>query len=102
MFYNKYALYEVAGGYFNSYVKYSNIFKEQFESLDVAYSFYLEYAMKLTDRIQDMAKVNELSKNMAKSIYEDSINKLTTDNKYLKSEVINEVIEKIKEKLELI
>lgn len=101
-FYNKYALYEVAGGYFNSYVKYSNIFKEQFESLDVAYSFYLEYAMKLTDRIQDMAKVNELSKNMAKSIYEDSINKLTTDNKYLKSEVINEVIEKIQEKLELI
>lgn len=98
-YYNKYALYEVASGYFNSFIRYSSIFKDNFESDEVAYSFYLEYAMKLTDRILDNAKLNEVAKGLAKNIYETYYEKLLSNNRYLNSQVITEVTNSIKQKL---
>lgn len=98
-YYDKYVLNDVADVYIENYMTFSEIYKQQFESEEVAYAFYLNYALKLTDRIIEL---NPLSKR-ANEIYVNMCNKyikeLENDNKYLHSAVVQNVINEFKERI---
>ena len=99
-YYNKYAIDKVARCYFKRYISYADIFDSNFKSDEIAYVFYVGYAIKLTDRITEIGRVNTLAHDMAYSIYNDYLPKLETQNKILNSEMLARAIENMKEKLE--
>ncbi len=99
-YYNKYALEKVARCYFNRYVSYAHIFDSNFKNDEIAYVFYVGYAIKLTDRLTEVGKVNNLASNFAKNIYQEYIPALEKQNNLLKSEMLSSAIEDMKDKLE--
>lgn len=98
-YYDKYVLNDVADVYVENYIAFAEIYKKQFESDEVAYAFYLNYVLKLTDRIKE---INPYSKR-ANEIYVNMCNKyikeLESDDKYLHSDVVKEVIDELKERV---
>jgi len=98
-YYNKYALEKVARCYFNRYVSYAHIFDSSFKNDDIAYVFYIGYAIKLTDRLTEVGKVNNLAHNFAINIYEEYIPVLEKQNSLIKSEMLASAIEDMKVKL---
>ena len=99
-YYNKYALEKVARCYFNRYVSYARIYDSNFKNDDIAYVFYVGYAIKLTDRLTEIGKVNNLAHSFAKDIYEEYIPDLEKQNGLIKSEMLSAAIEDMKIKLE--
>ena len=99
-YYNKYALEKVARCYFNRYVSYAHIFDSNFKNDDIAYVFYVGYAIKLTDRLTEVSKVNNLAHSFAKNIYEEYIPILEKQNSLIKSDMLASAIEDMKVKLE--
>jgi len=98
-YYDKYVLNDVADVYIDNYMSFANIYEEQFSTKEVAYAFYLNYVLKLTDRIIEL---NPLSKR-ANDMYYDMCNKyieeLEYDNRYLNSEAVSNVIQKFKDRI---
>ncbi len=99
-YYNKYALEKVARCYFNNYVSYAHIFDSNFKNDDIAYAFYVGYAIKLADRLTEIGKVNNLAYSFAKNIYEEYIPALEKQNSLIKSEMLSVAIEDMRMKLE--
>lgn len=99
-YYNKYALERVARCYFNRYVSYAHIFDSNFKNDDIAYVFYIGYAIKLTDRLTEVGKVNTLARNFAINIYEEYIPTLEKQNNLIKSDMLASAISDMKVKLE--
>ncbi len=99
-YYNKYALEKVARCYFNRYVSYARIFDSNFKNDDIAYVFYVGYAIKLTDRLTEVGKVNNVAHNFARNIYEEYIPALEKQNSLIKSNMLSVAIEDMKVNLE--
>ena len=99
-YYNKYALEKVARCYFNRYISYAHIFDSNFKNDDIAYIFYVGYAIKLTDRLIEVGKVNNMTHNFARNIYEEYIPALEKQNSLIKSDMLGNAIGDMKEKLE--
>lgn len=95
-YYDKYVLNEAANCYFNNFINYSKIYEKNFKTREVAYAFYLAYALKLTDRILEVGPNNKVANDMADNIYNTYYNSLKKKNTYLKSEVIESVVKDLK------
>ena len=67
-----------------------------FKTKEVAYAFYLAYALKLTDRILEVGPNNKVANDMADNVYNTYYNSLKKKNTYLKSEVIESVVKDLK------
>jgi len=98
-YYDKYVLNDVADVYIENYITFAEIYKNQFESDEVAYAFYLNYILKLTDRIKELnpyaKRANEIYVNMCNKYIEE----LENDNRYLNSESVRSAIKKFEEKI---
>lgn len=99
-YYNKYAIEKVARCYFKHYITYADIFEQNFKNDDIAYVFYVGYAIKLTERLIDIGKVNNLAREFAINIYEEYLPALTRQNTLIKSEMLAGAIEDMREKLD--
>lgn len=99
-YYNKYAIEQVARCYFKHYISYSQIFDENFKNDEIAYVFYVGYAIKLTDRLTKIGKVNNLAHQFASDIYEEYLPTLEKQNKLINSEMLSQAIEDMRQKLE--
>lgn len=95
-YYDKYVLDEASKCYFNNFINYSKIYEKNFKTKEVAYAFYLAYALKLTDRILEVGQNNKVANDMADNIYNTYYNSLKKKNTYLKSEVIESVVKDLK------
>ena len=96
-YYNKYALYEVAQCYFSNYLYYAEIYQDNFESAEVAYAFYLNYALNLTKRIKSIASQNQVANDMYNNIYEKYIDVLERQQIYLNSVSVQNVLLQMKD-----
>ena len=101
-YYNKYAIEKVAICYFENYIRYSEIMSNNFENDEVAYAFYLNYALKLTNRIIELGPKNKVAYNMYESILKTYIDALTRQNKYIRSTTIDSVVLDMKKALDVI
>lgn len=101
-YYDKYALNDAAKCYFNNFMIYAKIYEKNFTTSEVAYAFYLGYAIKLTERINIVGPYNKVAQDMVLDIYEYYYNSLNKKNKYIKSEVIASVVKDLGLKLEII
>lgn len=95
-YYNKYVLNEVADVYMYNFVKFADIYKDQFSSEEVAYTFYLNYVIKLTDRIIEINPKSEKANTMYKDMCKEYIEELEKDNKYLSSKAIQMALQEFK------
>lgn len=85
---DKYILELGAEEYFMNFMNFSNIYKEQFKDNEIAYAFYLGYALKLTDRITQIAPYNTKSKEIAMHIYKYYLEELIRKNDIIQSQSI--------------
>lgn len=99
-YYNKYILEKVARLYFKNYVSFANIYSKNFKSSEIAYVFYIGYAIKLTDRLSLVGPNNLYAQKFAKDIYNDYIETLEKQNKLIDSDMLKQAIEDMKNKLE--
>ena len=95
-YYDKYVLNEAANCYFYNFINYSKIYEKNFKTKEVAYAFYLAYALKLTDRILEVGPYNKVANDMTDDIYNTYYNSLKKKNTYLKSNVIDDVVKDLK------
>ena len=100
-YYDKYVLKEVADIYISNYIKFAEIYKEQFSSSEVAYTFYLNYALKLADRILELNPYSKKANEMYKAMCKDYLKTLKKDNKYLNSKSVEKIVLEIEAKNKL-
>lgn len=98
-YYNKYVLEKVARIYLKNYVSYANIYSKNFKSEEIAYIFYIGYAIKLTDRLSVIGPYNKLAHEFAYDIYKDYIPVLEKQNKIIHSSMLEEAINDMKSKM---
>lgn len=99
-YYDKYVLNDVADVYIDNYMSFANIYEEQFSNQEVAYAFYLNYVLKLTDRIIELNPLSERANDMYYDMCNEYIEELESDNRYLNSEAVSNVIQEFKERIE--
>ena len=68
----------------------------------MAYAFYLNYALKLTNRIIELGPQNKVAHNMYTSILKTYIEELTRQNKYMQSATIDSVVLDMKKALDVL
>jgi len=98
-YHSKYALQQVASCYFNNYIRYTEILERNFESSEVAYSFYLGYALNLNERILEVGPKNVVANQMYKNMLEVYIENLSNQNKYIQSLAIDGIIQEMKQNI---
>ena len=91
-YYDKYILKEVADVYIENYITFENIYKEQFSNSEVAYAFYLNYALKLTDRIIELNPKSKKANEMYDKMCREYIESLKKDNMYLNSNAVQNIL----------
>lgn len=101
-YYNKYAIQEVARCYFKRYLTYAEIFDDNFKNDEIAYVFYIGYAIKLTDRLTEIGKENKLAKQFAINIYSEYLPVIEKHNKIISNDMIEQAIQDMKYKLNLL
>ncbi len=99
-YYDKYVLNEVADVYIYNFVNFADIYKEQFSSEEVAYTFYLNYAIKLTDRIIELNPLSKKANEMYIEMCTNYIDELKKDDKYLNSNAIKKAISEFEKRLD--
>lgn len=99
-YYSKYALDYVARCYFKHYVTYADIYNYNFKNDEIAYVFYVGYAIKLTERITEVGPVNKLANSLALNIYEEYLPIIEKQNKIINSEMLEQAIQDMKQNLE--
>ena len=99
-YYNKYALDKVARCYLKHYISYSNIYNKNFKTDEIAYVFYLGYAIKLTDRITEIGSANKVAHDLAYNIYNEYLPALKKQNVIIGSEMLKELIQDMEYKLD--
>ena len=100
-YYNKYAIEKVARCYFKRYISYARIYKSNFKNDEIAYVFYIGYAIKLADRIKEVGPKNETAIKFAYDLYKEFLPDLKMQNKFLGSKMLQEAIDDISNKLQL-
>ena len=100
-YYNKYAIEKVARCYFKRYISYARIYKSNFKNDEIAYVFYIGYAIKLADRIKEEGPKNETAIKFAYDLYKEFLPDLKMQNKFLGSKMLQEAIDDISNKLQL-
>lgn len=98
-YYDKYVLNTVADTYIYNYINFAKIYKEQFSNEEVAYMFYLSYALKLTDRIIELNPYSKKAHEIYINMCNEYIEELEADNKYLQSEAVSKIIEEYKQRI---
>ena len=98
-YYDKFVLNEVADVYLYNYINFVNIYREQFSSEEVAYTFYLNYVLKLADRIVELSPYSKKAYEIYNNMCEEYIEELEKDNKYLQSTAIENVIKEFKNRI---
>ena len=98
-YYDKYVLNDVADVYVGNYITFAEIYKNQFESEEVAYAFYLNYALKLTDRIIELSPYSKRANEIYVSMCKKYTQELESDNIYLRSDVVQNVINEFKKRI---
>ncbi|MBR5227847.1 MAG: O-antigen ligase family protein [Clostridia bacterium] len=101
-YYSKYALDKVASCYLDNFIYYSQIFEDNFESEEVAYTFYLNYAIKLIRRIEAIGPYNKVANSMCENLCYNYVQELKANNKYLQSLAINNAILELQSMLDKI
>lgn len=101
-YFSKYAIEKVAICYFENYIRYAEIMGANFENDEVAYAFYLGYALKLTNRLKELGPKNTVANNMYEGILKTYIDVLSKQNKYIKSITIESVIQDMQKALDVI
>ena len=101
-YYNKYVLGQVARCYFEEYISYTKLFEKNFKNDEIAYTFYVGYAIKLTDRITEVSKVNSVARQSAINIFEEYIPDLKRQNKIIASDMLASAISDMENKLEVL
>ena len=99
-YYNKYALDYVARCYFKHYISYAEVFDKNFKNDEIAYVFYVGYAIKLTERITEVGPVNKLANSLALNIYEEYLPVIEKQNKIINSEMLKQAIQDMKQNLD--
>ena len=98
-YYDKYVLNDVADVYIENYIIFADIYKEQFSSEEVAYAFYLNYVLKLTDRIIMLSPLSSKANELYSTMCNKYIEELEDDNKYLNSDEVTKAINQFKERV---
>ncbi len=93
---DKYILELGAKIYFTNFINFSNIYKEQFKDKEIAYAVYLGYALKLTDRINEIAKYSSKSREMSMELYKHYLEELTRQNDIIQSESVANICNLLK------
>lgn len=101
-YFSKYAIEKVAICYFENYIRYAEIMSNNFENDEVAYAFYLNYALKLTKRLKELGPKNTVVNNMYEGILKTYTDVLKKQNKYIKSITIESVIQDMQKELDMI
>lgn len=101
-YYNKYVLDKVARCYFDNYLSYSKIYSENFKSSEIAYVFYIGYAIKLTKRLEEIGPVNKVALSLAYNIYNEYIPKLEKQNAVINSAMLESAIIDMKNQFEIV
>jgi len=98
-YYDKYVLNDVADVYIENYMTFVEIYEKQFDNSEVAYAFYLNYVIKLTDRIKELnphsMRANDIYINMCNKYIEE----LESDNKYLQSNAVTNAINQFRNRI---
>ena len=98
-YYNKYAIEKVARCYFKRYIAYARLYSDNFKNENIAFVFYVGYAIKLTDRLTIIGKNNETAIKFAHDIYSEFLPNLKMQNKIINSPMLNEAIQDMNTKL---
>ncbi len=101
-YYNKYALEMAARCYFENYLDFSNIYNANFKNKEVAYVFYVGYAIKLTKRLDEIGPVNKLALESAKGLYEKYIPLVEKHSLQISSDMLASAVQDMKNELERI
>lgn len=101
-YFSKYAIEKVAICYFENYIRYAEVLSANFENDEVAYAFYLNYALKLTNRIKELGPVNTVAGNMYEGILKTYIEVLSRQNKYMHSTTIESVLQDMQKAIDMI
>ena len=99
-YYNKYAIEKVARCYFKRYLSYARLYSSNFKNDEISYTFYIGYAIKLTDRLVAIGPNNNTALNFAYNIYNDFLPSLKLQNKITESEMFKQAIDDIEKKME--
>ena len=92
-YYNKYALDKVARCYFKNYLSYARIFSNNFKNDEIAYVFYIGYAIKITERLEQIGPHNEVAQSLVYNIYSEYIPEIKVQNKLLGSPMLNQALQ---------
>lgn len=101
-YYNKYALEMAARCYFENYLDFSNIYYHNFKDKEIAYVFYVGYAIKLTKRIEEMGPVNKVAIESARALYEKYIPIIEKHSMQISSDMLAAAVQDMKNELEQI
>jgi hypothetical protein len=99
-YYNKYAVEMAARCYFENYLDFSNIYNSNFKNKEVAYVFYVGYAIKLTKRLNEIGPVNKVALEYAIALYEKYIPIVETHAKQISSDMLATAAQDMKNELE--
>ena len=90
----------VARCYFENYLDFSNIYSGNFKNKEVAYAFYIGYAIKLTKRLETIGSLNKVALESAISLYEKYIPVIETHSKQISSDMLASALQDMKNELE--
>ena len=99
-YYNKYALEMAARCYFENYLDFSNIYYYNFKDKEIAYVFYVGYAIKLTKRIVEIGPVNKVAIESARALYEKYIPIIEKHSLQISSDMLASAVQDMKNELE--
>ncbi len=98
-YYDKFVLRDVSDVYINNYINFADIYKEQFSNTEVAYAFYLNYVIKLTDRIIELNPYSKKANEIYIEMCNEYIEKLESDNIYIQSDAIKQSVEEFRKRI---
>lgn len=101
-YYNKYSLDKIARCYFKRYVSYAKLNSMNFKNDEIAYTFYIGYGIKLTDRIENIGSKNATAIRFAYDIYNEYLPAIKKENTMIGSNMLKSAIEDITYKLNVL
>ncbi len=99
-YYNKYALEMAARCYFENYLEFSNIYNANFKNKEVAYVFYVGYAIKLTKRLETVGPKNKIALESAIALYEKYIPVVEKHSMQISSNMLASAAQDMKNELD--
>ena len=72
---------------------FSNIYNANFKNKEVAYVFYVGYAIKLTKRLNEVGPVNKRAIQAAYNLYSTYIPEIEKHSVQISSDMLNEAVQ---------